>query len=59
MSAWHYSINCFNLTDPLNLLAGCTGLRISQVLGLRWRSVDFEGLAMAVTEAGCEAKQRS
>jgi integrase len=32
------------------LLAGCTGLRISEVLGLRWQSVDFERLAMVVTE---------
>jgi len=32
------------------LLAGCTGLRISEVLGLRWQSVDFERLAMIVTE---------
>lgn len=32
------------------LLAGCTGLRISEVLGLRWQSVDFERLVMVVTE---------
>jgi integrase len=32
------------------LLAGCTGLRISEVLGLRWHSVDFERLVMVVTE---------
>ena len=32
------------------LLAGCTGLRISEVLGLRWQSIDFERLAMVVTE---------
>jgi integrase len=32
------------------LLAGCTGLRISEVLGLRWRSVDFERLVMVVKE---------
>jgi integrase len=27
------------------LLAGCTGLRISEVLGLRWQSIEFERLA--------------
>jgi Phage integrase family len=32
------------------LLAGCTGLRVSEVLGLRWPSVDFERLVMLVTE---------
>ena len=32
------------------LLAGCTGMRISEVLGLRWPSVDFERLVMLVTE---------
>ena len=32
------------------LLAGCTGLRVSEVLGLRWRSVDFEQLVMVVKE---------
>jgi integrase len=32
------------------LLAGCTGLRISEVLGLRWQSVDFERLVMIVKE---------
>jgi hypothetical protein len=32
------------------LVAGCTGLRISEVLGLRWRSVDFERLAMVIKE---------
>jgi integrase len=32
------------------LLAGCTGLRISEVLGLRWQSVDFERLVMVVKE---------
>jgi integrase len=32
------------------LLAGCTGLRISEVMGLRWQSIDFERLAMVVTE---------
>ncbi|HKT90360.1 MAG TPA: site-specific integrase [Candidatus Sulfotelmatobacter sp.] len=32
------------------LVAGCTGLRISEVLGLRWQAVDFERLVMVVTE---------
>lgn len=37
-------------TYSMVLLAGCTGLRISEVLGLRWQSVDFERLVMVVTE---------
>jgi integrase len=32
------------------LLAGCTGLRISEVLGLRWNLIDFESLVMEVRE---------
>ncbi|HVO60319.1 MAG TPA: site-specific integrase [Terriglobales bacterium] len=32
------------------LVAGCTGLRISEVLGLRWQSVHFERLVMVVRE---------
>lgn len=32
------------------LLAGCTGLRISEILGLRWQSVDFERLALEIRE---------
>jgi integrase len=32
------------------LLAGCTGLRVSEVMGLRWSLIDFEGLVMEVRE---------
>ena len=32
------------------LLAGCTGLRISEVMGLRWTGIDFESLAMEIRE---------
>jgi integrase len=32
------------------LLAGCTGLRISEILGLKWTSIDFEHLVMEVKE---------
>ena len=32
------------------LLAGCTGLRVSEVMGLRWSRIDFEGLVMEVRE---------
>ncbi len=32
------------------LLAGCTGLRISEILGLRWRLIDFERLVMEIKE---------
>jgi integrase len=32
------------------LLAGCTGLRVSEVMGLRWAGINFEALAMEVRE---------
>ena len=32
------------------LLAGCTGLRVSEVMGLRWTGINFEALAMEVRE---------
>src|SRR5256885_8690148 len=32
------------------LLAGCTGLRISEVMGLRWTGINFESLAMEIRE---------
>ena len=32
------------------LLAGCTGLRVSEVMGLRWSRIDFESLVMEVRE---------
>jgi integrase len=32
------------------LLAGCTGLRISEVMGLRWTGINFESLVMEVRE---------
>jgi integrase len=32
------------------LLAGCTGLRVSEVMGLRWGLIDFERLVMEVRE---------
>ena len=32
------------------LLAGCTGLRISEVMGLRWSLIDFESLVMEIRE---------
>jgi integrase len=32
------------------LLAGCTGLRVSEVMGLRWALIDFERLIMEVRE---------
>src|SRR4029077_10935581 len=31
-------------------LAGCTGLRISEVMGLRWTGINFETLAMEIRE---------
>jgi integrase len=38
------------------VLLGCTGLRTSEVLGLRWHSVDFERLVMVVKE--CYARSQ-
>lgn len=35
------------------LLAGCTGLRVSEVIGLRWTGINFEALAMEVREGLC------
>jgi len=32
------------------LLAGCTGLRISEVMGLRWTGINFESLALEIME---------
>jgi integrase len=32
------------------LLAGCIGLRVSEVMGLRWSLVDFDSLLMEVRE---------
>src|SRR6266849_4970647 len=32
------------------LLVGCTGLRVSEVMGLRWSRIDFESLVMEVRE---------
>src|SRR5581483_11722676 len=32
------------------LLAGCTGLRISEVMGLPWTGINFESLAMEIRE---------
>lgn len=32
------------------LLAGCTGLRVSEVMGLRWTGINFESLVMEIRE---------
>jgi len=32
------------------LLAGCTGLRVSEVMGLRWTGINFEGLVIEIRE---------
>jgi site-specific recombinase XerC len=32
------------------LLAGCSGLRISEVMGLRWTGINFESLALEIME---------
>ena len=31
-------------------LAGCTGLRISEIMGLRWSGINFESLALEIRE---------
>jgi len=38
------------------LLAGCTGLRVSEVMGLRWTGINFEALAMEVREGYARSK---
>jgi hypothetical protein len=35
------------------LLAGCTGLRVSEVMGLRWSGIDFESLVMEIRGRIC------
>ena len=35
------------------LLAGCTGLRISEVMGLRWSGINFESLVIEIREGIC------
>jgi integrase len=32
------------------LLAGCTGLRVSEVMGLRWSGINFESLVIEIRE---------
>jgi integrase len=32
------------------LLAGCTGLRVSEVTGLRWAGINFERLVIEIRE---------
>jgi integrase len=36
---------------PMLLVALCTGLRVSEILSLKWRDIDFERLTMRVTRA--------
>ena len=40
--------NCFR---TMVIVAQCLGLRVSEVLGLQWRDVDFENLSVRVTRA--------
>ena len=44
---------CPSLSPYGALLAGCTGLRISEVMGLRWTSINFENLVMEISEGFC------
>ena len=44
------SINSIIRNRGMVLLAGCTGLRISEVMGLRWNLIDFESLVMEIRE---------
>jgi integrase len=41
------------------LLAGCTGLRVSEVMGLRWGGINFESLVIEIREGYLEARSRS
>ena len=39
------------------IVAMCLGLRVSEVLGLRWRDIDWEGLRIAIRQAYVYGKQ--
>lgn len=39
------------------VVAMCLGLRVSEILGLRWRDIDWDGLRLAVRQAYVYGKQ--
>jgi integrase len=39
------------------IVAMCLGLRVSEILGLRWRDIDWDGLRLAVRQAYVYGKQ--
>src|SRR5206468_1647588 len=43
-----------NIPEPFRtmcIVAMCLGLRVSEILGLRWNDIDWEGLRLAVRQA--------
>jgi integrase len=49
-----------SIPEPFRMMcivAMCLGLRVSEILGLRWRDVDWDGLRLAVREAYVYGKQ--
>ncbi len=49
-----------NIPEPFRtmcIVAMCLGLRVSEILGLRWNDIDWEGLRLAVREAYVYGKQ--
>jgi len=49
-----------NIPEPFRtmcIVAMCLGLRVSEILGLRWNDIDWEGLRLAVRQAYVYGKQ--
>jgi integrase len=49
-----------NIPEPFRtmcIVAMCLGLRVSEILGLRWNAIDWEGLRLAVRQAYVYGKQ--
>lgn len=49
-----------NIPEPFRtmcIVAMCLGLRVSEVLGLRWNAIDWEGLRLVVRQAYVYGKQ--
>lgn len=49
-----------NIPEPFRtmcIVAMCLGLRVSEILGLKWKDIDWEGLRLAVRQAYVYGKQ--
>lgn len=49
-----------NIREPFRtmcIVAMCLGLRVSEILGLKWRDIDWDGLRLAVRQAYVYGKQ--